>query len=108
MKFLKQLGTKYASIKFEKKVLKENLQYRNRYQKQTLKHPKLLQNSILYIEKPQIKKSAQPKNNLTFTHEVLKKYFWSKDQKLVNQQQEKVKKLVRNNLLQKKIEKNKI
>ena len=124
--FLNELNTKHPSIKFEYDISKEGISFldikiyiknselhtkifRKKTDRQTFlninsEHPKLLKNSIRYSQALRIKRICSTKKDFDHHSRKLKERFLEQgyDQKLVDEQLEKIDKLVRDNLLQQK------
>ena len=118
-KILNQLNTKQPSIKFEYKISKERISFpdteiyiknnnlhtkifRKKTDCQTFfkinsEHPKSLKNSIPYSQTFRIKRISSIKKDFDHHSRELKKKFLKQgyDQKLIDEQSEKVDKLVR-------------
>ena len=124
--FLNKLNTKHPSIEFEYEISKERISFldteiyiknnklhtkifRKKTDCQTFlninsEHPKSLKNSIPYSQALQVKRNCSTKKDFDHHSRELKERFLKQgyDQKLVDEQLEKVDKLVRDDLLQEK------
>ena len=124
--FLNELNTKHPSIKFEYEISKERISFldteiyikkgklytkifRKKTDRQTFlsinsEHPKSLKNSISYSQALRIKRICSTKKDFDHYSRELRERFLKQGypQKLVDEQLEKVDKLVRDALLQEK------
>ena len=121
--FLNELNTKYPLIKFEYEISKEKISFldteiyiknnklhtkifRKKTDHQTFlninsEHPKLLKSSVPYTQTLRIKKICSTKKDFDHHSRELKERFLKQgyEQKLVDEQLEKVDKLLRDDLL---------
>ena len=126
VKILNDLNAKHPSIKFEYKILKERISFldtkiyiknnklhtkifRKKTDYQTFlninsEHPKSLKNSIPYSQALRVKRICSTKKDFDHHSRELKERFLKQgyDQKFVDEQLEKVYKLLRDDLLQEK------
>ena len=99
----------YIKIKLHAKIFRKKID-RQTFLNMKSEHPKSLKNSIQYSETLRIKRICSTKKDFDHHSRELKERFSNEgyDKKPVDEQLENVDKLVRDDLLQKKIENNKI